>query len=155
MQPVKEGSYIPEFTLPDQNGRLFDIKSILGKKKLILYFYPKDHSSGCTKEACSFRDQYEDFKEAGAEVVGISSDDIESHKKFAAKHRLNFTLLSDQDGIVRKQFGVPTNFLGLIEGRVTYVVNKKGRVIHIFNSLWQASKHIEEALKALKDSKDT
>jgi peroxiredoxin Q/BCP len=151
MQPVKEGSYIPEFTLPDQNGRLFDIKSILGKKKLIIYFYPKDHSSGCTKEACSFRDQYEDFKDAGAEVVGISSDDIESHNKFAAKHRLNFTLLSDQNGVVRKLFGVPTNFLGLIEGRVTYVVNKKGIVIHIFNSLWQASKHIEKALEALKE----
>ena len=154
MQKVKVGSIIPEFSLRDQNGRLFDIRSILGKKKLIIYFYPKDNTSGCTKEACSFRDQYEDFKDAGAEVIGISSDNIESHKKFAAKYRLNFILLSDQDSIVRKQFGVPTNFLGLVEGRVTYVVNKKGRVVHLFNSQLQARRHITEALKALKDSKD-
>ena len=154
MPPVKVGSIIPEFRLPDQNGYMFDIQSLVGKKKLVIYFYPKDDTAGCTKEACSFRDQYEDFKAAGAEVIGISSDKIESHKKFAAKHRLNFTLLSDHKRIVRKQFGVPTNFLGQIEGRVTYVVNKKGEVIHIFNSQWQTRKHIAEALTALQDIRD-
>ena len=149
-EQVKVGSTIPVFSLPDQNGEMFNISSVLGKQNLVLYFYPKDDSPGCTKQACSFRDQYEDFVDAEAVVIGISSDDIESHKAFAKKHDLNFTLLSDEEGEIRKKFGVPTSFLGLIEGRTTYIVDKNGQVIYIFNSQLQAEKHITEALQALK-----
>lgn len=154
MQKVKVGSTIPDFTLPDQNGNLFDIKSILGKKNLVIYFYPKDDTPGCTKEACTFRDQYEDFKDAGAEVIGISSDDTDSHKSFAGRYKLNFILLSDHKGIVSKKFGVPSKLFGLIQGRVTYVVNKEGKVVHMFDSQLQASRHISEALKALRHIRD-
>jgi len=150
MQNIKVGSKIPEFSLPDQAGKMFDIKSILGSKNLIIYFYPKDDTAGCTKEACSFRDQYEDFKDSGAEVIGISSDSVKSHNKFAQKHNLSFILLSDRGGKVRKLFGVPTNFMGLVQGRVTYVIDKQGNVVHIFNSQIKASKHITESLDALK-----
>ena len=150
MKKIEVGSKIPEFTLLDQNGNEFDINSVLGKKNLVIYFYPKDDTPGCTKEACSFRDQYEDFKDVDAEVIGISSDDVESHKNFAEKYRLSFTLLSDTDGKIRKMFGVPTNLLGMIPGRVTYVVNKEGIVIFIFNSQTNAEQHVSEALEALK-----
>ena len=154
MQQVKVGSIVPHFTLPDQHGQAFDINSVLGKKNLVIYFYPKNNTLGCTKEACSFRDQYEDFKKAGAEIIGISSDGVESHKNFASKNRLNFTLLSDKKRTVRKLFSVPANFFGMIEGRATYVVNKSGKIIYIFNSQWQVRKHIKEALQALENSRD-
>jgi peroxiredoxin Q/BCP len=150
MQQVQKGSTIPTFALPDQNGKLFDITSVLGKKNLVIYFYPKDDSPGCTKEACMFRDQFEVFREADAEVIGISSDDVESHKKFAEKYRLTYTLLSDKDGKVRKLFGVPSDLFGLLPGRVTYVINKQGIVIHTFDSQLQTQKHIEESLSALR-----
>jgi peroxiredoxin Q/BCP len=150
-EKIKIGSTIPVFSLPDQHGEMFDISTVLGKKNLVIYFYPKDDSPGCTKQACSFRDQYEDFVDLDAMVIGISSDDMESHKAFAEKHQLNFTLLSDEDGAVRDLFGVPKSFLGLIEGRTTYVVNKDGKVVYIFNSQLQAEKHITEALQALKE----
>lgn len=150
MNRVEIGSSIPPFTLPDQHGNLFDITSVLGRKNLVIYFYPKDDSPGCTKEACSFRDQYEVFREADAEVIGISSDDPDSHRKFADKYHLAYTLLSDRGGNVRRMFGVPSNLFGLIAGRVTYIVNKQGMVIHMFNSQIQTEKHIEKALQALK-----
>jgi peroxiredoxin Q/BCP len=150
MNEIKTGSTIPSFTLPDQNGNMFDINSVLGRKNLVIYFYPKDDSPGCTKEACSFRDQFEDFTEADALVIGISGQSVESHKKFAEKYRLSFTLLSDEGNKIRKQFGVPTNFLGLLPGRVTYIVDKQGKVIYIFNSQMQAEKHVDEALRILK-----
>jgi thioredoxin-dependent peroxiredoxin len=149
MNKVQIGSHIPSFSLPDQNGKMVDIKSLVGTKNLVIYFYPKDDTPGCTKEACTFRDQYEAFREAGAEVIGISSDGVDSHKRFAEKHRLTFTLLSDSGSKVRKQFGVPTNLLGLLAGRVTYIVNKQGLVVHMFNSQMQAEQHISESLKAL------
>lgn len=151
MTKIEVGSKIPEFTLMDQNNDAFDISSVIGKKNLVIYFYPKDDTPGCTKEACSFRDQYEEFEDAGAMVIGISSDDVASHKNFAEKYNLSFPLLSDTGGKLRKQFGVPTNLLGFIPGRVTYVVNKKGVVVHVFNSQFNAEKHIGEALKALKE----
>ena len=150
MQQVQKGSKVPSFALSDQNGKLFDITSVLGKKNLVIYFYPKDDSPGCTKEACTFRDQFEAFREADAEIIGISSDDVESHKKFAEKYRLTYTLLSDTDGKVRKLFGVPSDLFGLLPGRVTYVINKQGIVIHTFDSQLQSQKHIEESLSALK-----
>ena len=137
----------------DQNGQTFDIQSVLGKKNLVIYFYPKDDTPGCTKEACSFRDQFEVFTDADAVIIGISGQSVESHKKFAEKHRLRFTLLSDEGNTIRKLFGVPTNFLGLLPGRVTYVADKTGKVIYIFNSQMQSSKHVEEALRILRKSK--
>jgi thioredoxin-dependent peroxiredoxin len=151
MNKIDIGSRIPAFTLPDQNGRMVDISSMIGKKNMVIYFYPKDDSPGCTKEACSFRDQYEIFRMADAEIIGISSDDVESHKQFAKKHNLKYILLSDEGNKVRNLFGVPTNLFGLISGRVTYIVDKQGIVIHTFNSQMQAEKHIEESIKALKN----
>jgi peroxiredoxin Q/BCP len=151
MNKIKIGSSIPTFTLPDQNGNLFDINSVLGKKNLVIYFYPKDDSPGCTKEACSFRDQFEAFKEADAVIIGISSQSVKSHKEFAKKHRLSFTLLSDEGNKIRKKFGVPSDMLGLLPGRVTFVANKNGNVIYIFNSQTQATKHVDEALRILKE----
>ena len=151
MNKVVVGSRVPEFSLPDQNGNTFNLFSILGKKNIVIYFYPKDDTPGCTKEACSFRDQYEIFKEVDGEILGISSDDVASHKRFAEKYHLPYTLLSDNNNEVHKLFGVPSNLLGLIPGRVTYVVNKQGKVIHIFNSQKDAEKHIEESMKALKN----
>ncbi len=153
MTKISAGSIIPSFTLKDQMGNPLDITTLIGKKNLVIYFYPKDDSPGCTKEACSFRDQFEVFREADALVIGISSQSVESHKKFSEKYRLNYTLLSDEGEKVRKLFGVPTNFLGLIPGRVTYVVNKEGRVVYVFNSQVNAVQHVEEAVKILRDMK--
>lgn len=153
MNEIKIGSSIPSFTLPDQDGNLFDINSVLGKKNLVIYFYPKDDSPGCTAQACSFRDQFEVFREADAVIIGISGQSVESHKQFALKHRLTFTLLSDEGNKLRKQFGVPTNLLGLLPGRVTYIADKTGKVIYIFNSQVQATKHVDEALRILRQSK--
>lgn len=153
MNEIKIGSTVPEFSLADQNGNMFDINSVLGKKNLVIYFYPKDDSPGCTAQACSFQDQFEVFKEADAVIIGISGQSVESHKEFALKHRLSFTLLSDEGNKVRKQFGVPTNFLGLLPGRVTYVADKTGKVIYTFNSQIQATRHVDEALRILGKSK--
>ena len=153
MNELKIGDAIPAFSLPDQNGKLFDINAVLGKKNLVIYFYPKDDSPGCTAQACSFQDQFEVFKEADAIIIGISGQSVQSHKEFAAKHRLTFTLLSDEGNKIRKQFGVPTNLLGLLPGRVTYVADKTGKVIYVFNSQINATKHVDEALRILKQSK--
>ena len=153
MTAIKVGSVIPEFSLPDQNGNIFEIKSVLGKKNLVIYFYPKDDSPGCTKEACSFRDQFEVFNEANAVIIGISGQSVESHLLFASKYRLNYTLLSDEKDKIRKLFGVPTNLLGILPGRVSYVVDKTGKVVYIFNSQTQATRHVDEALRILKELK--
>jgi thioredoxin-dependent peroxiredoxin len=153
MNNIKIGSNIPVFILPDQNGNLFDINSVIGKKNLVIYFYPKDDSPGCTKEACSFRDQFEVFKEADAVIIGISGQSVESHHEFALKHRLSFTLLSDVGNKIRKLFGVPTNLMGLLPGRVTYIADKTGKVIYIFNSQIKATEHVDEALRILKEVK--
>ena len=151
MNPINVSDLIPEFTLLSQDGVLFDIKSVLGKKKLVIYFYPKDDSPGCTKEACYFRDLYEAFNETDAAIIGISGQSVESHKKFALKYMLSFTLLSDNRNKIRKLFGVPTNALGLLPGRVTYVADRKGKVVYIFNSQAQAERHVDEALRILKE----
>jgi peroxiredoxin Q/BCP len=116
---------------------------------VVLYFYPKDDTPGCTKEACTFRDQYQDFQDAGAAVLGVSSDSSESHRKFAAKHRLPFTLLADRGGQVRKRYGVPAT-LGLLPGRVTFVIDAAGVVRHVFNSQLDATRHVGEALGVLQ-----
>jgi peroxiredoxin Q/BCP len=149
MATVEVGDKAPDFTLPSQTGENITLSNFFGKKNVVLYFYPKDESRGCTKQACSFRDNYEVFKELGAEVIGVSSDDIESHKSFAEHHLLLFILLSDKDNDVRKMYGVPST-LGIIPGRVTYIIDKTGVVRHIFSSQFQPEKHIEEAIKILK-----
>jgi len=150
---IEVGSKVPLFKLPDQNGKVFNMSTVLGKKNLVIYFYPKDGTTGCTKEACSFRDNFDLFKKSNATIIGISGDNITSHKKFANKYNLNFTLLSDQGNKIRKLFGVPASMMGVIPGRVIYIVDKKGIVIHIYNSLSKPEQHIKEALSALKYEK--
>lgn len=148
---LKVGDKLPAFSLPDQNGHTFKLEDELGKGPLVIYFYPKDETPGCTKEACSFRDSFSAFSDLGAKVIGISSDDVASHKQFADKYHLPFTLLADTGGKVRKEFGVPKS-LGMT-GRVTYVADETGKVVHIFNSQLQATKHVSEALEAIKKTK--
>ena len=142
------GDKIPSFTSIDSKGNSFDIFEYIGKP-LVIYFYPKDDTPGCTIQACTFRDKYEDFKALGAEVIGISSDSLKSHQKFALRYKLPFILLSDFDKKIRTQFGVPNDFLGLIPGRATYVIDKNGVVQLIFDST-SAKIHIEKALEILK-----
>lgn len=146
---LKVGDKVPAFELKDQDGNTFNINSVLGKQPLVIYFYPKDETSVCTKEACSFRDSYTAFSQYGAKVIGISSDNVSSHKKFAEHHNLQFTLLADTSNKVRKLFGVPKT-AAIIPGRVTYVVDKNGTVVHLFNSMKDGEKHVTESLEALK-----
>jgi peroxiredoxin Q/BCP len=147
---VEVGDKTPDFTLPDQSGTMVRINDFIGKKIIVLYFYPRDFSRGCTTEACAFRDSYDVFVEAGAQVIGISSQSVESHSKFAMFYKLPFILLSDEDGKVRKLYGVPLT-LGILTGRVTYIIDKKGTVRHIFSSQLNPKRHIEEALTIVKE----
>ncbi|MCP4442225.1 MAG: peroxiredoxin [Aureispira sp.] len=149
MSKLKLGDSIPSFELKDQEENLINSNSLKGKP-LVIYFYPKDDTPGCTAQACSFRDNYEEFEELGALVIGISGDSPKSHLKFAQKHRLPFMLLSDVGNKVRKQFGVPGSLFGMLPGRVTYVFDNKGSLIHIFNSQLKAKAHIPEALRQLQ-----
>lgn len=147
---IQIGDKCPDFQLPDATGKTIKISDFIGKKKLVIYFYPKDDTTGCTKEACSFRDSYEDFKEFDCEVIGISSDDEQKHASFASKHRLPFILLADKNKTVRKLFGVPGNLFGLIPGRVTYIIGIDGIVKGIYNSQTNPLGHIEKALELVK-----
>jgi peroxiredoxin Q/BCP len=144
------GDKAPDFTLPSQMGDNVTLSEYFSKKNIVLYFYPKDESLGCTREACRFRDSYDVFTSLGAEVLGVSSQSVESHKSFATHHGLPFILLSDEKNEVRKLYGVPAT-MGIIPGRVTFIIDKKGIVRHVFSSQYQPEKHIEEALKILKE----
>ncbi len=146
---LQVGDRIPNFSAKDSKGNDFDSVSIVGYKPVVFYFYPKDNTPGCTAQACSFRDQYEDFKDLGAEVIGISSDSIASHEKFAKQYKLPFLLLSDHDKKLRNLFGVKPSLFGLIPGRVTYVADKDGIIRLIFDSL-VATNHIPKALETVK-----
>ena len=146
---VEVGSTAPDFRLLSQSGQMVSLKDFIGEKPVVLFFYPKDDTPGCTKQACAFRDDYEGFGKLDAEVIGISSDSVESHRSFAAKHDLPYTLLSDEERKLRKLYGV-SNTLGLFPGRVTYVIDKKGIVRHVFSSQLGAEKHVEQALKSLR-----
>ncbi len=148
---VEVGDKVPEFSLKNQDNITINSAEFIGKNAMVIYFYPKDDTPGCTKEACKFRDEYEAFTDLDVKVIGISADDVESHKNFADKYNLPFMLLADTDNEVRKLFGVPKSMLGLLPGRVTYVVDKKGIIVHVFNSQFGAEKHITEALAKLKD----
>jgi len=146
---VKVGDKAPDFTLLSQTGESVTLSKIIGKKTIVLYFYPKDESKGCTRQACEFRDKYEVFTDLGAEVIGVSSDDVKSHKSFAEKNLLPFTLLSDTENKVRELYGVKSTF-GIIPGRVTYVIDKKGIIRSIFSSQFNFKKHIKESLETIK-----
>jgi peroxiredoxin Q/BCP len=150
---LKIGDPAPDFTLPNQSGQMVSLPDFVGQKIVVLYFYPKDFTSGCTAEACAFRDSYDVFKEAGAEVIGVSSQSVDSHNRFAIANTLPFILLSDEDGRIRKLYGATSAF-GLMPGRVTYVIDKKGIIRHTFSSQLNPTKHIEEALRIIKDIKD-
>ena len=145
---IKEGAKAPDFTLPAQDGSMVSLSQFIGNKTIVLFFYPKDESYGCTKEACSFRDNYEVFKEAGAEVIGISADDQASHKSFASHHKLQFILLSEVDRKVAGPYNVGRT-MGLLPGRVTYVIDKNGVIKKIFSSQFSFEKHMDEALKVI------
>ncbi len=148
-RPVGVGDRAPDFALPNASGEMARLSDYLGKRSVVFYFYPKDETRGCIAEACAFRDSYEVFKEAGAEVIGVSSDSEESHQQFATHYRLPFILLSDRGGVVRKLYGVPAT-MGVIPGRVTYVIDKQGIVRHVFNSMTNISRHISDALETLR-----
>jgi len=146
---IAVGDRAPDFQLRDQNGRTVSLADYRGNKAVVLYFYPKDETPGCTKEACSFRDSYEDFVKAGAEVIGVSGDSVGKHQAFAEHHRLPFTLLADEGNALRKAYGVPST-LWILPGRVTYVIDRQGVVQHVFDSQLQATKHIDEALVVIR-----
>ncbi|XP_027175201.1 peroxiredoxin Q, chloroplastic [Coffea eugenioides] len=148
---VSKGSVAPSFSLKDQDGKTVSLSKFKGKP-VVVYFYPADETPGCTKQACAFRDSYEKFKKAGAEVIGISGDDPSSHKAFAKKYRLPFTLLSDEGNKVRKDWGVPADLFGTLPGRQTYVLDKNGVVQLIYNNQFQPEKHIDETLKFLQSA---
>jgi peroxiredoxin Q/BCP len=148
MVKLKIGDCAPDFTLQSSTGENISLSQYLGKKNVVLFFYPRDEGPTCCKEAEAFRDNYEAFKVSNAEVIGISAQSVESHKSFANHHNLQYVLLSDADNKVRKLFGVSAT-LG-IPGRVTYVIDKKGIVKHVFSSQLHFIKHAKEALLALK-----
>jgi peroxiredoxin Q/BCP len=146
---LRVGQEAPDFTLPDRGGKMVRLSEFRGRKAVVLYFYPKDNTPGCTKESCAFRDSYQDFLDAGAEVIGVSGDDSSSHERFATKYNLPFVLLSDRGGQVRAKYGVPAT-LGLLPGRATFVIDRDGIVRHTFNSQFQPTQHIAEAITALR-----
>ncbi len=145
---VQVGDLAPGFTLPNQSGAAVSLEEYLGKTAVVLYFYPRDNTAVCTEEACAFRDSYEIIKAAGAEVIGVCSDSVESHRQFAEENQLPFILLSDVDGLIRKRYGVPTAF-GL-PGRVTYIIDTQGIVRHIFFSQFTSKRHVDVALETLQ-----
>ena len=153
-RPIAIGDSAPDFQLDSQSGETVRLKDVIGQKELVLYFYPKDNTPGCTTEAQAFRDSYEAFKDLGAEVIGVSSDSVDSHRDFASKCNLPFTILSDSGGRVRKLYGVPSS-LGLIPGRVTYVIDRKGVVRYVFSSQMNPARHVEEAVRVLKEIRDS
>jgi thioredoxin-dependent peroxiredoxin len=148
MSQLTEGMAAPDFELPDQEGRAVRLSQFRGQP-VVVYFYPKDDTKGCTAEACAFRDDTPRFEAAGAVVLGISDDSEDSHRRFAAKYQLGFTLLSDKGGKVRKLFGVKKT-LGIIPGRVTYVIDREGIVRKVFSSQVDFTGHVREALAALQ-----
>eukprot|EP01024_Parvocaulis_polyphysoides_P035678 TRINITY_DN31678_c0_g1_i1.p1 TRINITY_DN31678_c0_g1~~TRINITY_DN31678_c0_g1_i1.p1 ORF type:complete len:187 (-),score=33.29 TRINITY_DN31678_c0_g1_i1:245-805(-) len=148
---VQVGDKAPDFSLPAANGKSVKLSSFQGflGKPVVLYFYPADGTPGCTKQAKAFSDSFSEFKSKGAVILGVSGDDVESHKKFQKELGLSYTLLSDEGNQVRQMYGVPKDLLGFLEGRQTYVIGKDGIVKMVFNNQFQPEKHIQEALDAL------
>lgn len=144
------GDFAPDFVLKDHHGRIVKLSDFRNKTNVVLYFYPKDDSSGCTLEACGFRDHYDEFKQTSSEVIGISSDDGSSHFKFASKFHLPFILLSDTGSKVRQLYNVPKSFL-FVPGRVTFIIDKTGIIRYIFNSQLNAMQHVKVAMRVLEE----
>jgi thioredoxin-dependent peroxiredoxin len=149
MAALKVGDTAPDFTLHNQADEPVRLYTLLESKSVVLYFYPKNETAGCTAEACGFRDAYEDFVAAGAEVVGVSRDSVASHQRFVSNRRLPFVLLSDEGGKIADLFGAESSFFGLIPARVTFVIGRDRVIRHMFNSQLQATRHIRESLTAL------
>jgi len=148
-EAIGVGDLAPDFSLPTQNGEQITLSQFRGEKVVVLYFYPADNTPGCTREACAFRDSYEVFTAAGAQVIGVSVDSVGSHEQFAAKHSLPFLLVSDDGGTVREAYGIrPT--LGVLPGRVTFVIDRTGLVRHVFSSLTRIGAHVEGALAVVR-----
>ena len=150
MPKVSVGERAPDFTLNDQEGKPVSLSDFKDKNNVVLFFYPKDFSPGCTTQACSFRDNYEDFTDRGAVVIGVSNDSVESHKKFLDTYLLPFTLLSDPKGEVRSLYGA-TKVFGLLPGRYTFIIDRTGVVRHVFTSETNMKRHIDEALRVLRE----
>ncbi len=149
---LQRGKTAPDFELKDQDGEKFHLESELKKGPVVLFFYPADFTPGCTAEACSFRDSYEQFTDAGAIVAGISTDSANSHRRFASKYRLPFTLLSDTGGVVARKFAVGRRLMGLLPGRETFVIDRSGKVRLNFNSMGPKG-HVKTALEIVRELK--
>lgn len=147
---LKVGDKAPDFEAKTDGDQTIRLSDLLMEKEVVLYFYPKDETPGCTAEACSFRDEWKTIKDMGAEVLGVSSDSAESHRKFKERHNLQFTLLSDQDKTLRESYGVKGSIL---PPRTTFVISKDGTIIHVYNSQMNARRHVEEAIMALRKLK--
>jgi peroxiredoxin Q/BCP len=150
MPLLEPGALAPDFELPDSSGAPVRLSTLRGHP-VVVYFYPKDDTSVCTKQACAFRDRFAEFASSGARILGISDDSTASHAKFAAKYALPFTLLSDKGGAVRKLYGVTKRF-GVIPGRVTYAIGRDGRILHVYSALSESGQHVEEAVRVLTRS---
>jgi len=149
---LAKGDDVPECSLKDQDGKTFNLADVLGKKKLVIFFYPKDESPVCTKEACAFRDAYEKYKDADAMVIGINNGTVESHKAFAKKNRLPFTLLSDPDNVVLNKFGVKEQDFGnnvKVSGRETFVIGLDGTIVYSFRDFMKGDEHSQQVLNYL------
>jgi peroxiredoxin Q/BCP len=146
---LKVGDKAPDFSLLDEHGLPVSLKDFRGKKVVVLYFYPKDFTSGCTAEACSFRDNYKPYQDKGAIVIGVSLDSVESHARFSEKYNLPFAILSDKSKEVAKTYGV-LGIGGFLARRVTFIINKDGKITHIFPKV-DVKQHSEEVLKALEE----
>ena len=151
MPKLNIGDMAPDFELLNQAGKPVSLSQYQGKKHVVLYFYPKDETPGCIKEACAFRDQYEAFIDAKAEVIGVSGDSVDSHKLFQLNRQLPFQLLSDPKNQVRKEYGVASTMLGLVPGRETFVISKEGDIRYHFASQVKIQPHIDEALRIVKE----
>jgi peroxiredoxin Q/BCP len=152
---LRVGDKAPDFSLPQQDGSLVRLTDVLKRGPAVVYFYPKDETAGCTKEACAFRDAYEDFKTTGAEIIGISADSTDSHASFASHRKLPFLLLSDPDRAVHALYDIRPVFLGLVPGRVTFVIDAGGTIRHVFDSAVNMTKHVSESLKVLRELRST
>lgn len=150
----KEGTLAPNFTAKDANGETVRLKDLRGQK-VVLYFYPKDDTPGCTKEACSFRDAFADYKKRGIKILGVSVDSEASHKKFTAKYKLPFTLLSDPDHSIADAYGVygEKKFMGrtyMGVKRITFLIDEKGRIKKVFEKV-KPDEHAKDVLEAFED----
>ncbi len=151
MSKLSEGDAAPDFSATATDGRQIRLSDFVGRTGLVVFFYPKDGTRICTAEACAFRDSYTLFTQAGFEVIGISGDSAESHSQFVSEHQLPFPLISDQDGSLRRLFSVP-KVLGLLPGRVTYVIDSAGKVCRIFSAAFASEEHVQQALKSIRSA---